>query len=187
MPPSRHRLWVTLPLLPAPPRRPAPHLCPPAHVPAAPGREPSFLLVSEVACPCVADPSGSRRQSEPNSPRLQGDTDAQRRRLGSAQGRSGNVRCTGPSLCAGATPTAAGQGGEAVSPGRAPPPSLRTLSYATAIRTLTIWRHPRRNGSLELRPEAWAPRNYLRSVVLAGWFRDENTVFIRENILCIVT
>lgn len=97
MPPSRHRLWVTLPLLPAPPRRPAPHLCPPAHVPAAPGREPSFLLVSEVACPCVADPSGSRRQSEPNSPRLQGDTDAQRRRLGSAQGRSGNVRCTGPS------------------------------------------------------------------------------------------
>lgn len=113
MPPSRQRLWVTLPHLPAPPSRRAPHLCSPAHVPAALGREPSFLLVPEVAWPCVAEASGSRRQSEPNSSRLQGDTDAQRRRLGSAQGRSGNVRCTGPSLYAGATPTAAGQGGEA--------------------------------------------------------------------------
>lgn len=63
--------------------------------------------------PCVADASGSRRHSEPSPSRLQGDTGARRRRLGSAQGRSGNVRRTGPSLCTGATPIPAGQGGEA--------------------------------------------------------------------------
>lgn len=44
MPLSRHRLWMTLPLLPAPPHRRSPHLCPGAHVPAAPGREPSYPL-----------------------------------------------------------------------------------------------------------------------------------------------
>lgn len=53
MPPQRYRLPVTPAPPPSPPSLAVPHLSPPAHVPAAPGREPSCLFVPEAAWPAL--------------------------------------------------------------------------------------------------------------------------------------